>query len=196
MRLPGRFNRWMTEHNTSLSAWSSLVTLVSLPLVLAGMFLSYYQVVEILALPQPELRFVHPTSVAYKVANNSSKTAEDVLVSFGLFDLDDLSRGPLPIPSVKYDYVNRHSEKGPFKWFGNFAVTGHQYFGIVYIGCKGGDRLRTYWIYVKHGDPTESFYAERNKDDTFRITFPRLPAAQRTLLDTLVPVDRRKYIRE
>jgi hypothetical protein len=165
-------------------------------LVLVGLFLSYHQVRNILVLPDPELEFVHPTSVAYKLVNHSAKIAEDVLISFGIFDLDDPSRGPVPIPSVNYDYVNKQSEKGPFTWFQNFAVTGHQYFGIVYIGCRGGDRLRTYWIYVKHGDPAESFYAERNKDDTFRINFPRLAPDQKKLVDSLVPADRRKYVRD
>jgi hypothetical protein len=193
----GRFsklNDWIAARNKLLSAWSSLVTLISLPLILVGLFLGYHQVRDILTLPDPELEFVHPASVAYKLVNRSGKMAQDVLVSFGIFDLDSSIQGPVPIPSVSYDYVNKHSEMGPFTWFWNFAVSGHRYFGIVYVGCKGGAKLRTYWIYSKHGSAGDCFYAERDKSDTYQINVEQL-AASKNYLDTLVPVSRRKAIK-
>ena len=100
--------------------------------------MGYHQIRDILTLPDPSLEFVQPSSVAYKIVNNSDKIAEDVLVTFGIFDLESRQYGPLAIPSVSYDYVNRNSAKGPFSWFAGFATAGHRYFGIVYIGCKGG----------------------------------------------------------
>jgi hypothetical protein len=164
-----------------------------LPLVLIGLFVGYYQIRDILTLPDASLAFVHPSSVAYKIVNKSGKVAEDVLVSFGIFDLDLPQEGPQPIPSVNYDYVNENSEKGPFSWFANFATKGHRYFGIVYVGCKGGQRLRTYWIYVKHGYPAEGFYAERNDRDTYEVSGRRL-AADPNYLETIVPKSRRRAI--
>jgi hypothetical protein len=129
-----------------------------------------------------------------KIVNNSGKLAEDVLVSFGIFDLDSAQNGPVPIPSTNYEYVNRHSVKGPFSWFSNFATVGHRYFGIVYIGCKGGARLRTYWIFVKHGHPEEGFYAERNKEDTYQVNPGRL-ATDSTYFETIVSTHRRRTIK-
>ena len=189
-----KLNKWVTSHNNSLSAWASLITIISVPLLFIGLFLGYHQIHDIMDSPDPSLEFVHPSSVAYKILNKSDKTAEDVLVSFGLFDLDSSQKGPLPIASVKYDYVNRYSAKGPFSWFTNFAAEGHRYFGIVYIGCKGGKRLRTYWIYVKHGNPTEGFYAERNGNDTYEVNPDRL-SIDANYLETLVPTNRRRAIK-
>jgi len=126
----------MTWHSDSFGAWASLITIISLPLLFISLILGYCQIRDILTLPDPSLVFVHPSSVAYKIVNKSSKVAEGVLVSFGIFDLDSPQKGPLPIQSVEYDYVNGNSEKGPFSWFTNFATAGHRYFGIVYIGCK------------------------------------------------------------
>jgi len=147
-----------------------------------------------MVLPDPSLGFVHPSSVAYKILNNSDEIAEDVLVSFGIFDLDSSQKGPLLIPSVNYDYMNKYSEIGPFSWFANFATDGHRYFGIVYIGFKGGKRLRTYWIYVKHGNPAEGFYAERDGKDTYQINPGRL-SIDTNYLETIVPTNRRRTIK-
>jgi hypothetical protein len=189
-----KLNNWVLAHRNSFSSWSSLITLISFPLIVVGLFVGIHQVRDILTLPDPELEFVHPASVSYKVINRSGKTAEDILVSFGIFDLDSSIHGPVPIPSVSYDWVNKHSEKGPFAWFTNFAIRGHRYFGIVYVGCKGGERVKTYWIYVKHGSVSDCFYAERNKSDTYQINVGQL-AVDKNYLETLVPVSRRKAIK-
>ena len=189
-----QINKWVTLHNDLFSAWASLITVISAPLILIGLFVGYHQIRDILVLPDVSLEFVHPSSVAYKIVNKSNKIAEDVLVSFGIFDLDSPQNGPLAIPSVNYDYVNKNSEKGPFSWFANFATAGHRYFGIVYVGCKGGERLRTYWIYVKHGHPAEGFYAERNKKDTYQVNPGRL-VTDANYFETIIPTSRRRTIK-
>ena len=183
----------MTSHNDSFSAWASLITIISIPLLFVSLFLGYYQIRDILVLPDISLEFVHPSSVAYKIVNKSGKIAEDVLVSFGIFDLDLPQSGPLPIPSVNYDYVNKHSEKGPFSLLSKFATAGHRYFGIVYISCKSGERLRTYWLYVKH-DHLGGFYAERNEKDTYQVNPGRL-ATDPNYIETIIPTNRRRTIK-
>jgi hypothetical protein len=147
-----------------------------------------------LVLPDPSLEFVHPSSVAYKIVNNSEKIAEDVLVSFGICDLDSPQKALLPIRSVNYDYVNGKSESGPFSLFANFATVGHRYFGIIYIGCREGKRLRTYWIYVKHGYPEESFCVERDEKDTYEVAPDRL-ATDADYFEMIVPKNRRRIIK-
>jgi hypothetical protein len=184
----------VTSYNKSLSAWASLITVISLPLFFIGLFVGYYQIRQILVLPDPALDFVHPSSVAYKIVNKSEKIAESVLVSFGIFDLDSPQKGSLPISSVNYSYVNKNSEKGPFSLFAHFATRGHRYFGIVYIGCKGGKKLRTYWIYVKHGYPEEGFYVERNEKDTFEVNPARL-TMDTDYFEMIVPKNRRHMIK-
>lgn len=187
-------NDWILKRSQSLSVWASIVAIVSLPLALVGGLFAYVQLRDALVPPDPELVFVHPASVAYKIKNGSGKIAEQVLINFGMLDLDaPLGQGPVQVPSIQYDYVNKRSEKGPFAWFGRFATPGHRYFGIVYLSCKGGERLRTYWVYAKHGDPASAFYAERNERDTFEFDVGRLAIGQ-GYLDELVPRDRRMAI--
>ncbi|MCX6145211.1 MAG: hypothetical protein NTZ35_18560 [Ignavibacteriales bacterium] len=193
MKWFSQINNSITLHNNSLSAWAALITVISLPLVLIGLFVGYHQILDILTLPDPAIEFVHPTSVDYMLINRSSRIAEDVLVSFGIVDLDSLPQRPVPIPSVNYDYVNKNSAAGPISWFSNFATPGHRYFGIVYVGCRGGERLRTYWIYVKHGDRNKGFYAERNERDTYQINIMKV-ATDPNYLEKLVPVSRRRAI--
>lgn len=188
-----QINNWVALHNETLSAWASLITIVSLPVVLIGLILGYKQIRDILIKPDPTLEFVHPTSVAYKLVNKSKIIAEDIIVAFGIFDLDSPQKGPLPIPSENCDWVNKESEKGPMSLLANYATKGHRYFGIVYIGCKGGERQRTYWIYVVHGEADKGFYAERNKKDTYEINITNF-AEDPKYLETLVPLNRRRAI--
>ena len=189
-----KLNIWVVAHRNSFSSWASLITIISFPLIVVGLFVGIHQVRDILTLPDPELEFVHPASVSYRIINRSGRTAEDILVSFGIFDLDSSIQGPVPIPSVNYDWVNKHSEKSPFAWFTKFAIPGHRYFGIVYVGCKGGERVRTYWIHVKHGSASDCFYAERNKSDTYQVNVGQL-AVDKNYLETLVSRSRRKTIK-
>jgi len=168
-------NNWINSHSKSFSAWASFISIIAFPLIIISLLIGYHQIREILIQSEIKLEFVHPSSVSYKVANISKKLAEDILVSFGIFDIDSINpQNPLPIPSRQYNYVNRLSEKGPFSLFSEFGIEGHRYFGIIYVGCKGCRNLETYWIYVKHNYPDECFYAMRNKSDTFKINGSRL----------------------
>ena len=196
MKWLGKIDNLAKSSNNILSALSSLVTIISFPLIIIGLIVGYYQVKDIFTVPDVSLYFVHPSSVAYKIVNNSDKIAEDVLVSFGLFDLDSSPQNLVPIPSINYDYVNKRSANGPFTLLGNFGIKDHRYFGIIYIGCKGGKKLRTYWLYAKHGKGEDSFFAERKPDDTFQINVSQLIANTERYLDNLIPKSRRKYISE
>ncbi len=81
--------------------------------------------------------------MAYNVKNTSAKMIEDIVVAFGLFDIDKLiinkEQAPdsLRIPSRGYGYINKNSQIGPFSLLNEFGTPGHRYFGIIYLGCKG-----------------------------------------------------------
>jgi len=198
----GRLHAWVSNHHQALGAWSAIVTIISLPVAIIALIFGFYQIKEILIEPSAELEFVNPDSIAYMVKNTSDKTIEDVLVSFGIFDLDILSdnrdqlrsMNPLQLPSRNYDYVNRNAAKGPFSLFSNQGRTGHRYFGIVYISCKGCKTLETYWLYVKDGARGESFYTKRRKEDSYELNALRLAADAEKYIEQIVPVTRRIYI--
>jgi len=188
-------NTWLTSHDKSISALASLIAIIGLPAIVIGLYIGFLQLKDMVSSPAVELRFVHPNSVSYEIVNTSNKIAEEVLVSFGIFDIDsDNPRNPIPIPSKKSDYVNVESHKGPFSFFQQFGINGHRYFGIIYIGCKGCQALETYWLYVKHGHPDDGFYAKRIKEDTFQIQGARLINDLDNYLQELVPHERRIYI--
>ena len=184
-------NKMITSHVNSLSAWASVVTLISLPLVVVGFVLSYFQLREALTNPDPHLEFVHSESVSYIVINRSTKLAENVLISFGIFDLDSDLQHPVPVMSQTIDYVNSNSKKGPMGLFQSFASVGHRYFGIVYVSCKQSRQLRTYWLYVTHGEPTTAFYAERQSGEPFNLDLSLIASKERSYLDQLVSKERR-----
>ena len=178
----------MTNQSNSFGAWASLITIVSLPIIL-------YQLSEILTSPDVELDFVDPTAIAFKAVNDSGAIAEDVLVSFGVFDIDSNPPTILPIPTRQIDYINANSAKGPWSLLEGHATLGHRYFGIVYVGCRGARDLNTYWIYSEYGDPNEAFYVKRNKKDTYDID-PGKVRSDEKYLDTIAPLRRRIYIKK
>jgi hypothetical protein len=194
-------NNWVICKREVLSAWSSIVTIFSLPLALAGLVFAYVQIKDILVEPSIELEFVHPKSVAYYVKNTSKKLIEKGMISFALLDLDTRAQenenlpAIVPIPTRSYDYLNQYGKSGPTNVFGNYGITGHRYFGIIYASCKGCNDLKTYWIYCKHNATSEAFYANRTSTDTFDMDIPELINNTDAYLKRLVPEDRRKYIR-
>lgn len=195
--LPANLNKYITSRNQSLSAWASVATLISIPLVLVGIYIGYVQIRDLLIKPSIELEFVHPSSVAYTIKNTSDKTVENVLVAFGIFDIDASvsTSNIVPITSRSYDYVNKRSANGPIALLGEYGKPGHRYFGIVYAGCKGCEDLETYWLYARHGSTNESFYAKRTKQDTYQLDWAKLTSQTEQYLEQLVPKTRRIYIR-
>jgi hypothetical protein len=196
-----RTSNWAIRHKEVLSAWSSIVTIISLPLALIGLVFAYFQIKDLLVNPSIQLEFVHPTSVAYYVKNTSKKLIEKGLISFALFDLDSSTRenpnlpAIVPIPSRNFDYLNQYEKSGPTNILGHHGIAGHRYFGIIYASCKGCNDLKTYWIYCKHNSADEAFYASRTSTDTFYIEISELIKNADEYLKKLVPEDRRIYIR-
>jgi len=188
-----RFNEWVKSHDKSLSAWASILTIIGFPVVVIGLFLGYFQLKAILVHPSVELNFASPSSPTYRIENTAGKIAENVLVSFGIFDVDSNPRDPLRIPAREINYVNKFSAKGPWSVLGKHGTDGHRYFGIIYLGCRGCTDLKTYWIYISYGDEGNSFYAKRNTKDTFQINISRLISETDKYLAELVPKHRRQY---
>ncbi len=146
--------------------------------------------------PKIEFAFVHPNNLSYLVKNTSKKTiAENVLVGFGVFDLDISQFNPVPIPTSEINYINPNGAKGPWNILGNHAIENHRYFGILYLECKGCSKLKTYWIYFELNNNGNSFYIERNDEDTFEIQIDRLAKKDNTYFNSLLPEKRRIYIK-
>lgn len=189
-------NDFIKENSVVLGGWAALVSIISMPLLLMSFILAYYQLADHLQSPDPKLSFVHPNLISYTINNDSNKIAEEVLVSFGLFDIDDeKSYQPIPIVSKSYDYVNPNSSKGPFAFLREFSQENHRYFGIVYVGCRGGAELRTYWLYVENFNQGKSFFAERIKEDTYEINMAKFKENTEGYLNSRVPQERRIYIK-
>lgn len=188
---------WVMRNRDRLGTLSSIVTIISFPLVLIGLVVGYFQIRDLLIAPSIQLQFVHPASVSYYIENTSKKVIEGGYIAFALVDLDSkvpenpAFPAPVPLRSRKYDYLNRYSRVGPTSLLGNDAIIGHRYFGIIYGSCKGCSDLMTYWIYFRHGNKNEAFYSSRSNADTLDINISRLVANTDDYLNHLIPKERR-----
>ncbi len=104
-----KINKWVESHDKALGAWSSILTIIGFPLVVVGLFLGYFQLKDVLIQPSVELKLASPSAPTYSIQNTSGKIAKNVLVSFGLFDVDSNPQDPLRIPAQEIDYVNKFS---------------------------------------------------------------------------------------
>jgi hypothetical protein len=194
-------NNWISCNSSIFSAWSSIVTIISLPLALTGLVFAYFQIKDMLIDPSIQLDFVHPYSVAYYIKSTSNKTIEKGLIAFALMDIDSRSANNpnipsiVPIPSRNFDYINKYEKTGPTNLFGKYGIAEHRYFGIVYANCKGCNDLETYWIYSKHNTSSGAFYARRISSDTYDIDLSELLKNTDEYIKKLVPEHRRIYIR-
>jgi len=190
-----KINKWVESRDKSLSAWSSILTIIGFPAVVVGLSLGYFQIRDLMVQPSVELKFTSPSAPTYLIENTSGKIAENVLVSFGIFDIDSNPRDPVRLPAQELDYVNKFSSRGPWSVLGKHGIDGHRYFGIIYLGCKGCTDLKTYWIYIRHSNAENSFYAKRKIKDTFQISISRLISETDKYLAELVPENRRHYLK-
>ena len=72
-----------------------------------------------------------------------------------------------------------------------YGINEHDYFGIVYLSCRGCRALKTYWVYYKHGDKNNSFYAKHNNNDTFDLTPSQFISNKEAYLENIIPAKRR-----
>lgn len=162
-----RVHPWLEIHATLLSAYRSLVALVSFPLLLLGAYLTLLELRTALARPDAVLVFAEPQSPLFKVINDSDAVMRDAKYGFHIYDLDAVGDedGPLNllIPFQSLEPIRPQAGMGPWTIESlslrkDGIKPGHRLFGWASISCPECLRRRVYWIYSKFGE--EGWYAE------------------------------------
>lgn len=153
-------NLWLQSNATVLGAWSALISMVGLPLLLLGGAVTFFQVREYFRRPDVALEFASSERPLFRVVNVSSTLVRDVRYQLGLWDLDARAAstgqdpGNLQIPVATLDYIRREAAIGP--WVvedlarANTPVPdGHVIFGVAGVQCPDCVTRRDYWVYMK-----------------------------------------------
>ncbi len=160
---PKQINAWVKDHNAALGAWSSLVTIISLPLVLVGFFLSYKQLQENFARPELEcylnkdqfqgvtklegdtLKFHSDVGRAYDLTlKNVGNGVADRIQLFLLVEKEKRVLGQVSIDDPWMELTSIYDAKFPY--------------GLVYIFSTStiGDRM-IYFDYLERLDPISTY---------------------------------------
>ncbi len=172
------FNVWLEKHATLLSAWSSLIAIVGLPLLLLGGTAAYFQVRDYLRRPDIALEFGTPKEIRFWVVNISSVLIREPQYQLGLWDLDARAKGGgddpgnLMIPVKTLEYIRPRSARGPWTIeslarSGSRIPDGHVVFGWAMVQCPDCLRRRNYWVYMKKGET--AWYTEIPQTEELRI---------------------------
>jgi len=153
-------NSFLIEKSVLLSAWASIVTIVSLVIVVFGGIYTVIQLIDYYRRADLHLKFVYPESVAFVLYNSSKKLADRPSYCFGIWDLNTDTMDPLPIPWHTGDFVAARGYQGPNALISQYGIKGHKYFGVAVVTCANCETLRSYFIYIDNENYTKSWYAE------------------------------------
>lgn len=192
-----RFFKWLNPEDSPLASCASIVTIIAFPTIILSLIFGYKELKDWMIEPNIEIQFSDSAAVTYKVLNTTDEIAEDVLLSFGIFDLDSSTPSApkiLPLTSFEINYINPHEARGKFSLLGNHGTSEHRYFGFVMVSCKGCLTLNSYWVYTKYGEQGAAFYAIRDRMEGLTINASELIYNTESYLNGLIPNSRRKTI--
>lgn len=197
-------------HSQLLSALSSVVTIIGLPLAIVGLYFAYVQISDRLQPPEVGLLFSRPERVVFRIVNTSKTLARDIWYQLAFMDLDALDRDGLPldleIKGRHFDYASPKESLGPWSLIelsphATKISNGHRLFGWASVKCSECIRRIHYWVFIEHDkggwyseiDTREERNIVRNlqrvlkaKDDTPLVIADVAPQNRRT---TIGPLD-------
>lgn len=204
------FNSWLEKRSTLLSAWSSLITIVVVPIILFGGYATWIQVSNYLSRPDIALHLKTPKHVRFSLLNLSSVLLREPHYAFNLWDLDARVQGKgddpgnLRIPTKTLEYILPNSGIGPWV-IDNLSETasrvpdGNVVFGWVSIRCPDCELRRHYWLLIKKGEtawyyeipPEEQLSIMKNLQIVLKAD-KHYPEA----IGKVVPIERRIPVRD
>jgi len=187
---------WLEKNTNLLSSISSVVTIVSFPLLLLGGWLTWNQIQDYVSRPDAKLEFVYPKEVAVLVVNVSPRIMRNPKYQVGLWNLDiplEERMHPLPIPVQMGDFVRPGRSWGPNQLIGIPQVKarireGNTLFGFASVTCPDCIQETSYWLKINHGHG--GWYCEATNEN--EINVPNIMAVLRsgeplTMLSRLAP---------
>jgi hypothetical protein len=104
--------------------------------------------------PNVELTLLNPKEPVILLRNVTDRPAREVIYAVLLWNLSNLTKDPLPIPSAKADFVRAHSGAGPYNLFTpviNVLKEGNKLFGFATVTCPDCLGVNSYWVYLIWG---------------------------------------------
>lgn len=201
--VPRRINVSVVRHATALGAWSAVIALVGVPLILLGGLLTYFQLRDYFVRPDIHLFVQHPADPMFRLVNPTTVLLREPKYQIALFDLDDPTTNgarSLEIPVKVLEWILPKSTIGPWTFSSLSQAAGavpksHAVFGWISIQCPNCEQPRHYWILIKRGET--AWYSEIPPDEWPSITrnlgtIIKAGADQAaSLLEELVPVEKR-----
>lgn len=152
--------KYIENKSSLLSAVSSLVTIIGLPLAIAGLYFAYVQIADRLQPPEVGLLFSRPERVVFRVINASKTLAREIWYQLTFLDLDASDADGLPldleIKSRPFDYVGPRGSLGPYALvdLSPHAAKinkGHRLFGWASVRCSECVHSANYWVFIEQG---------------------------------------------
>ena len=158
-----RLNSWLERKATLLSAWSSVVAIIGIPVVLLGGFFTWIQVKDYLTRPDIALYLDSPKRLRFRLLNISAVLLREPKYAFNLWDFDARVQGEgedpgnLRIPTKSLKYIRPNAAIGPWLIDGLSDTAanvpaGHVVFGWVSLQCPDCETRRHYWLLYKKGE--------------------------------------------
>lgn len=207
MKYLQRLHLWITKNANAFSAYSSIVAIVSLPIIVLGGIAAYSNIKDMLTSPEVTLHFTGPKGLLFEVWNTSEKLAEDVryqltLYNFSIIDEDGKYEN-VSVPVDTIDFIRPGRGAGPWSIKdhavnGQNIENGHHIFGHALVQCRKCERIPQYWIFVQMGQSGwHAPIALHEELDVWR-EFAEVLDRQDYLraINKLVPKDRRYPIRK
>jgi len=204
------FNARLEKRSTLLNAWSSLITIVVVPIILFGGYATWLQVSNYLARPDIALHLATPKHVRFRLLNLSSVLLHKPHYAFSLWDLDARIQGMgsdpgnLLIPTKTLEYILPKSGIGPWV-IDNLSETasgipdGNVVFGWVSVQCPDCESRRHYWLLIKKGETAWYYEIPPEEQPSIMKNLQIVLEAGKQYSDVIgkiVPIERRIPVRD
>lgn len=172
-----------------MSAWASLLGIIAFPTIVITTILGYVQIRDHFKQPDLILEFSNPDSLSFTIENTKDVLAEQPLYWFAIVDIDEKTPTPVPEPARELSYIRGLDKKGPTSFGYGYLKAGHRYFGFAGINCKNCEKTRRYWLYFIHGNKSDAWYREMEKNEKQGITinFKELAHNPTNYFDNIFP---------
>jgi hypothetical protein len=160
-------NPWLQKNADLLGAYQSIIGIITIPLILVGGILAFFQLSEYLVKPDVGLIFHRPSQLQFSVTNLSKAIVREPKYQFLIYDMDlpddEQPYLNLLIPVKILDFIRPNNALGPFGVVslskrGSQVKVGHHLFGYAQIQCPECEYFRRYWVYSEYGKT--GWYAE------------------------------------
>lgn len=148
---------WRSKFREESIPWlSNFASIVQIIGVIA-LVLTCFELWDYLAKPELTLTFnraEQSNSFFLEVHNNTSKAAENPLITFEIYDLNDSTKRPVNEEPIDLEFIPGNLTVGPHQLRLPNQLPGSKFFGLAIATCKNCPTNK-YWFQVDYGEKGE-----------------------------------------